>query len=476
MPPMEFPPQLSFNAFTGEGPVVGAVDQRVEEWTSNGETLTRPRLGQRLPGRVRDLHNWRDPRVGWGVVLPDRDGLSTATLASGDDAPEPIRRLLKERAPAGEAHAPVLRYHDSAGANRLTFLRNYADRNAPDISASKAGTGSGEIPQYLLIYGTPAEIPWDMQYILNTRCYVGRLDLEGEALDRYVTALLDDFSTAKSDLFKPLIWSVDDRKTSITQLMRDVVAAPLAADYRADSDLSAGLRFRDGSQEMLTIDGLVADLAERQPGLIVTTSHGKTGPLADPAAMARDLGLLVDANEEILDPDALLAAWQPEGAIWYAHACCSAGGDSTSRLASALASGSAARKTLEAVAAAGAQISPLPRRLLGAQRPLRAFVGQVEPTCDWTLANRQTGQALTGALSLALYNQLYADPPQPVGMALHGCYERVGTLMSTFLLLQTGSTARRVKVAKLAHLLLAALDQESMVILGDPTVMLPLAK
>lgn len=471
MPPMKFPEQLSFNLFTGEEPLVDRLDSA--GLGGEGSVLPDPGSQDRSPGRVRDLHNWRDPRVGWGVVLADKAGLSEATLASGDDAPEPIRRLLKERAPAGAEHAPVLRYHASTGANRLSFLRNYADRNAPDISASQVGTESGQIPQYLLIYGGPQEIPWDLQYILNTRCYVGRLDLEEEALDRYVTALMDEFSDAKSDLLKPLIWAVDDRKTSITKLMRDVIAAPLAEDYAGDSDLAAGLRFRDGSQEMLKVEGLVADLAEHQPGLIVTTSHGKTGPLADPQAMGRDLGLLVDAHEDVLDPAALLAAWQPEGAIWYAHACCSAGGDAVSRLAAALPPGSSARTTLEAVAASGARVSPLPRLLLGAQRPLRAFIGQVEPTCDWTLANRKTGQALTGALSFALYNQLYADPPQPVGMALHTCFERVGTLMSTYFLLRTGASAMRVKAAKMAHLLLAALDQESTVILGDPTAILP---
>jgi hypothetical protein len=36
-------------------------------------------------------------------------------------------------------------------------------------------------------------------------------------------------------------------------------------------------------------------------------------------------------------------------------------------------------------ATAGARISPLPRALLGAEKPLRAFVGHVEPTFDWTL-------------------------------------------------------------------------------------------
>ena len=35
---------------------------------------------------------------------------------------------------------------------------------------------------------------------------------------------------------------------------------------------------------------------------------------------------------------------------------------------------------------------PLPRKLLGAEKPLRAFLGHVEPTFDWTLRDPETGQ------------------------------------------------------------------------------------
>ena len=49
----------------------------------------------------------------------------------------------------------------------------------------------------------------------------------------------------------------------------------------------------------------------------------------------------------------------------------------------------------------GAFTTPLPRALLGATRPLRAFVGHVEPTFDWTLRQRQTGEHLTFPLEVS---------------------------------------------------------------------------
>jgi hypothetical protein len=51
------------------------------------------------------------------------------------------------------------------------------------VQVPRPGLGDGKTPQYLLIYGSPAEIPWAVQYALNMSTYVGRLDLEGPALE-----------------------------------------------------------------------------------------------------------------------------------------------------------------------------------------------------------------------------------------------------------------------------------------------------
>src|SRR5205085_1792161 len=53
-----------------------------------------------------DERDWRDPRVGWGLVLPNRHGLTDEQLATADDAPEPIRELVRRR-----DNAPVFRVH-----------------------------------------------------------------------------------------------------------------------------------------------------------------------------------------------------------------------------------------------------------------------------------------------------------------------------------------------------------------------------
>jgi hypothetical protein len=213
-------------------------------------------------------------------------------------------------------------------------------------------------------------------------------------------------------------------------------------------------------------------LAEASPALVVTTSHGRTGPLDNVDLMRETLGLPVDANHATLDIDALLAAWSPEGAIWYAQACCSAGSDGATSYADLLEPGSLADRVVTGVANLGSAVAPLPRRLLGAEKPLRAFVGHVEPTFDWTLLDQGTNQFLTAPLVDAMYPNLYRR--NPLGLALDAHYEGVGVLYGN--LAQSRSDVNQaIPGARDAatYYRLTATDRESLVILGDPTVVLP---
>ena len=126
------------------------------------------------------------------------------------------------------------------------------------------------------------------------------------------------------------------------------------------------------------------------------------------------------------------------------------------------------------ITAAGSWSAELPRRLLGGPSPVRAFVGHVEPTFNWTLRDPDTGQLLTSSLRSALYGGLYKEHGEPVGQALHRHFSPIGGYWS-----QWNQSRLRVnrgeddayRVAR--HARLAALDRQSVVILGDPTVTVP---
>src|SRR5690606_19079114 len=121
---------------------------------------------------------------------------------------------------------------------------------------------------------------------------------------------------------------------------------------------------------------------------------------------------------------------------------------------------------------------PMPTRLLGAKRPLRAFVGHVEPTFDWTLRHKDNKQPLTTALQQTLYDGMYRARPEPVGMAFKRVFAHVGQLFAQFHRAKQQTLAidpdvrARARAAAL-RTQLGALDRQACVILGDPTVALP---
>lgn len=449
------------NAFTGEEAVTGRFADTMGRWTVGA-----PDLGVRhLVPSAADPADWRDHRVGWGVILPERDGLDPAQLATADDAPEPLRALVVQR------QGKVLRYR-AGSALAQWVLRDYAGGGDLFTAASPQGMGPQELPLYLLIAASPAQVPWQVQYALNPVRHVGRLDLEDDGLANYVTALLDGWKDSAATYAAPLVWSVDHGGGDITTLMRDVVGAGLHAAFTVDPDMPDA-RFIDGSVADASGASLTEALAALRPLVVVTTSHGKTGPLADPAAMRRDLGMLVDAGQAVVEPTALLSGWAPDGAVWFAQACCSAGADEPSAYEGLFAPTGSVGRVLTEVARLGAQTAPTPRALLGASRPLRAFIGQVEPTFDWTMSFPPNRQDLTASLRTAVYEGICGG--EPVGMALRDYYRTIGSLLVNHgraLKAFNAGSGEALDIATYSKA--TAYDRASTVLLGDPTVAVPL--
>jgi hypothetical protein len=460
---MPEPTTLRANAWTGDASPASTLGTAAVSWALGRAAGMRVPELLKVPGEA-DPGDWRDPRVGWGLVLSEKPGLSAAQLATCADAPEAIQALA-----AARNQALILRYRSEAKAgNRLLFLRDYKGGRDLAVDRSMVGTLAGALPSYLLLYGSPEEIPWEMQYILSTRGPVGRLDLAGEALESYVAAAIGDWNGSAMQPDHAVVWAVD-HPGDITNTMWKTIASPVHAALAADGDIGGNAVLLQGGPA--TAAGLLGALGTHRPSLIVTTSHGKTGPLADPAAMQRDLGLPVDQDFATLDPAALLAGWQPDGAIWYAHACCSAGSDRDSNFVRLFEQGDPLRQLLASVAALGSLTAPLPRALLGAKKPLRAFVGKVEPTFDWTLEQPSNHQHLTAPLVRALYNQLFAQ--KPVGLAFRDWHVGVGTLFTTWAQLLDDFNSGQDVARALLYTRLAAQDLQTTVILGDPAVALP---
>jgi hypothetical protein len=171
----------------------------------------------------------------------------------------------------------------------------------------------------------------------------------------------------------------------------------------------------------------------------------------------------------VLDP-ASLADWEPSGAVWYAHACCSAGTDSSTVYGGLFDDGSSNDLLVKGLTSVGACVAPLPKLLLGMRRPLRAFVGHVEPTFDWTLKHPASDASMSDGIVEALYNRLYVG--EPLGMALKSWHQLVWGLYLSHQGARAQYDAGADNLDDLLYLQLAARDIQSTVILGDPAAAL----
>lgn len=463
---MSWPTKLRINGWTGTAAAAGPVAPEAGKWAVRRE-LSRVQsfLKPPPPANPRD---WRHPDVGWGLILAQNDAIPPVDLAVAADAPEPIQRLL-----AARPGAPVFRYRSETA---ITHLRRYLPSGAHDdvpISGSPIGVGEGALPRYLLIYGSPDHVPWSLQFQLNAsaavgRC-VGRLSLTGDGLEHYVTALLDDWKGSGAKIDQPVVWAVDLGADDITSLMRTAIAEPVADRFTQDSDVGAKRLFLDGALGQATRGGLVDALADRRPTFVLTTSHGLTPTSGDDATRRQVLGAPVDQDGEALLAEKLLSAWEPDGAIWYSHACCSAGGEAQTRFKGLV--GGELEALLVSLAGLGATVARLPEALLGAPKPLRAFVGHVEPTFDWTLEQPDTGHLLTDSTVRALYDNLFSG--DPLGFAFRDCHAHVGELLAALDGAIDQLSAQNDTRDRALACQLAARDRQSLVILGDPTVALP---
>jgi hypothetical protein len=454
------PDRLQINAWPGSDDNSSKLDSAFKQKLLKGGLALRD-LTALGPTPIDD-RNWADDRVGWGLVLPDDDGLDHAARANAEDAPEALRELLAHR------KGVVLRYR--ADRSPGTIRRYYADGTPPQdplIASQTLGTGKGGLPRYLLICASPAQIPWSFQFELQQSRFAGRIDLEEEALDRYVNALLSDWKGSAAQRDRSLVWAVDFGADDNTRLMRNAIAAPFHNRFDADEEFKPGARFIDGTREPATNAALIKALADDRPRLVATTSHGMTGPLGDVPAMRASLGQLVDSDHASLAAAALLEAWQPDGAIWYAQACCSAGSQARTAFDGLVPEGSAVDQLLKGVALCGETTAPFPRALLSAEKPLRAFVGHVEPTFDWSVRYPQTGQYLTQPLLDAFYQRLFTG--EPIGMALEGCRRLASGLMHPAFASEKGRLGQNEDVAgDILALRLIANDWKALVLLGDP--------
>jgi len=440
-------------------------------------------LQRRVTGQLGTVP-WVDPanlsEAGWGVIFP-----ATWPNARQKALEAALAPLLQLRAgQAGEfyrlyAGAEGYRPGDTAGG----FLRRpprCADAANP---ASPDETG---VPYYLLLVGSPEEIPFEFQYQLDVQYAVGRLDF-GEDIAAYTNYARNVVAAeaAPARVHPQVVFFGTENPGDVaTSLSAKHLVAPLSRHIRSRTAGSAWQVLRVAPAHATKANLARILRLEMPPALLFTATHGIEFPAGHPRQRLDQGALLCqDWTGEVgeVSPDTYFSAGDVtddlnlRGMILFAFACFGAGTPHYDEYHRA-----AFRASSRAIAEVPF-VAALPKALLALRdRGALAVVGHVERS--WGLSflsempirpegmagrKREHVEVFAAAIELILAGQ-------PVGAALDYFNTRHAAIATELVYLydHMRDPPTVEDIYRLAELWTAHNDARGYIIIGDPAVRL----
>ena len=209
-------------------------------------------------------------KAGWAIVF------GAGTPASVRDALKPL--IEHRRKQAGR----LLKELDYNGEQ----LRDWLGKQG----VSPGNMKPAKLPYYVLLVGSPEQIPFEFQYLLGVEYAVGRLSFD-DATDyaRYASSTIAYESGASVPNAKQIsYWGTRHRADAATKLSATFLIDPLANGVPADEDQGQPInKLVSYSQQIfLGKDATKANLlstlqAAKPPALLFTASHGMAFDLGD---------------------------------------------------------------------------------------------------------------------------------------------------------------------------------------------------
>jgi len=410
--------------------------------------------------------------AGWGIVFPYEASDAAPKAAAIQAALQPL--LDRRRSRAGERFKI---YNGRAGYRpedtASTFLARYDARPSDPVDPRK-------VPYYLLLVGSPEEIPFHVQYQLDVQYAVGRIDFGGdlEAYARYARSVVavevDEITLApRVAFFAPANPGDTMTKNSVEKLVEPLYER-LKRLYGAQWQIDAVLH---NEATKTRLQGL---LGAEAPTLLFAACHGMEFPRDDAQGrQVRCQGALLcwdwpgpRAEPGEVSPEYYFSAVDLagdadlSGLIAFFFACYSAGTPRYDEYTH-----QAFREQPEIIADRPF-IAALPRAMLSLSKGALAVIGHVERAWGASfLGPRQSRQI---AVFQSAVERLLKG--QPVGLAMeyfNGRYAAVSTELNALL---EGTSWNKPDPYKLAELWTASNDARGYVILGDPAVRLAVAQ
>lgn len=408
-------------------------------------------------------------QTGWGIIFTDKTKKHIQPIREALDPL--IKWRMTQSGERGKIFIGVDGYRE--GETVLCFLNRH--NVAPGlVDPTKLDDGKG-LPYYLLIVGSPEEIPYEFQYHLDIQYGVGRLYFDQVEDYRQYADQVVAIEQQASDLSKPKLslFGVANQNDRATQLSRKYLIKPLSEKLpkrlpTGDTEWEIELLVDDRATHS-HLDGLFG--GKDTPNLLVTASHGMGFPMGDTRQLPHQGALLCQdwpgerkwrkpiPEDFYFAGEHLSQDVNLNGLITLHFACYSAGTPQVDNFA----------MNGPQQIAAKPFVAQLPQKLL--THGALAIIGQVDRA--WGYAFHWPGAGEQTAAFEAVLESLMEG--KPVGAAVDFFNERYAELAAH--LSGVWGKAKQTDQSyntELNGLWVAARDARNLIVFGDPAVRLPI--
>lgn len=417
--------------------------------------------------------------AGWGVIFPNYPAGETAKLrevAAIREALQPLLNLRQKDTRGG---------FDAWVSGEGKGYRVGVDTKNGYLARHGAGPGPADpkkVPYYLLIVGSPADIPYRFQSQLDVQYAVGRLHFA--TLQEYAdyAASVVAIETGGARLRREAaLFGVANQDDKNTRLSAEQLVTPLTGWMQAEHPDWSVRMIAPQQATKATLSSLLG--GPQTPSLLFTASHGMKFDKGSPRQLPHQGALLCQdwpgpqawrqpiPQDFYFAGDDLAAGADLLGLIAFFFACYGGGTPELNEFALQDNPGVTA-PSREAIAP-HPFLAALPTAMLGRPRGALAVVGHVERAWSYSFNWGKAG-AQTAVFESTLKRLLEGHP---LGSALEFFNERYAEL-STVLSdeLEDLKFGKQAEPDELAGLWTANNDARGYAIIGDPAVRLPVAR
>jgi hypothetical protein len=462
--PDEFPVPFGIDADTGERlpslteADLERIDSDVDVVRARGERGAREHLA------IADIDPNNLEEAGWCVVFTK-------------DADPAIKRALEPLLAHRERDAKRLFkvFENTSGFLPGDDARKWIERQGAGFSVVDPEHG---VPVYVLLVGSPEEIPFEFQYLLDLYWNVGRVHFDTPEEYRAYAESVVAYETATTlpHSKRSAIFTVKNDGDRATGLLHDQVAAPIVSGTPKIRTLSGFKGFQltpllaeEATKERLS-ELLTGRLDGGPPAFLFTGSHGVKFNMSDPRQREKQGALLCQdwpgfgkvEPDHVFTADDLPADARVHGLIHFLFACYGGGCPREDNFG--LGSGEPPKVLMEQ-----AVVARLPQRLL--TRGALASLAHVDRAWAYSFQNSRS-QPQVQEMRDVMVRILQG---QRIGQATDGFNMRWAVLSAE---LQESQDLRQafedqlVSRAALANRWVARNDARNYIVIGDPAVRL----